>query len=327
MDEVQRQLEKYISLQNNLCQVSFSNQILTKKDLLNYQANKKYDNQKQNEFTIILHKCEGRILLTDNNGIYDSFIKYQICQNYGRVILILTNVDQKQNEIIVDELINQAGQKSLQYFKQNNLIFVCKDQMSQKAMELIIDILVKQHSGSFKPLDLEQYFQIKNICHDLKQSEIKQILKMYQTQLQNKTFQFEDNINLSKIGAQHLNQTLAQNLNSTIKNPYMNDTHLAFDNTSNNIINSNILMQQTSSLYMTQQQRDEMKFTSLIQQQNTSQSREYESDSQQSDMIQKQKNKNKPEPFRLSNQEDGKKGKKRRNRLSMRWRCNIVQRG
>lgn len=75
----------------------FSEEILSKANLRGYQALQKYD------VAILVHKCEGRIFLTDRNGFYTDLLAAHFLQTKGNVIICLVANSKKTND---DEIAN-----------------------------------------------------------------------------------------------------------------------------------------------------------------------------------------------------------------------------
>jgi hypothetical protein len=59
---------------------------LTKATLRNYVCTAKYHT------AILVHRCEGRVLLTDRNGFYTQLLAAQFHSTKGNVIIVLTAV-------------------------------------------------------------------------------------------------------------------------------------------------------------------------------------------------------------------------------------------
>jgi hypothetical protein len=77
--------------------LNFCEEILTKGTLRGYQSAKTYD------VAILVHKCEGRIFLTDRNGFYTDLLATHFLETGGNVLICLIGNSQKTNE---DELAN-----------------------------------------------------------------------------------------------------------------------------------------------------------------------------------------------------------------------------
>ena len=57
---------------------------LTKAKLRGYQS------AEQPDVTVLIHKCEGRLFLTDRNGFYNDLLLQQWTKTEGNVIIVLT---------------------------------------------------------------------------------------------------------------------------------------------------------------------------------------------------------------------------------------------
>lgn len=78
---------------------------------------------------ILVHKCEGRLFLTDRNGFYNDVLDEINKSTMGSTMIILTNNKQKLLEdsfnLISDDisiLATQGDQPSLLTYRDNNLI-------------------------------------------------------------------------------------------------------------------------------------------------------------------------------------------------------------
>lgn len=64
--------------------LTFIEEILTKSTLRGYQtSNNNYD------IAILIHKCEGRIFITDRNGFYTDLLAAHFLQTKGNVLICL----------------------------------------------------------------------------------------------------------------------------------------------------------------------------------------------------------------------------------------------
>ena len=67
-------------------------EILTKGTLRGYQSAQQYD------IAILIHKCEGRIFLTDRNGFYTDLLATHFLKTGGQVLILLTANNKKTND-------------------------------------------------------------------------------------------------------------------------------------------------------------------------------------------------------------------------------------
>ena len=65
--------------------LTFTEEVLTKGILRGYQPVQKYD------VAILIHKCEGRIFLTDRNGFYTDLLAAHFLNTNGNVLILLVS--------------------------------------------------------------------------------------------------------------------------------------------------------------------------------------------------------------------------------------------
>lgn len=65
----------------------FSEEVLVKASLRGYEASKEDEGA---DLTILVHKCEGRVFLTDRNGFYNDLLREEWISKRGNVVIILT---------------------------------------------------------------------------------------------------------------------------------------------------------------------------------------------------------------------------------------------
>ena len=93
----------------------------------NFEDFSKFYKKKEFDFTFIIHKMEGRIFLLGKNGYFNSvencLLKKQNSNLY--FILVSNEVDKKENNKIIEELINKGGEEGLdKYYKNDRIIFL-----------------------------------------------------------------------------------------------------------------------------------------------------------------------------------------------------------
>ena len=93
----------------------------------NFEDFSKFYKKKEFDFTFIIHKMEGRIFLLGKNGYFNSvencFLKKQNSNLF--FILVSNEVDKKENNKIIEELINKGGEEGLdKYYKNDRIIFL-----------------------------------------------------------------------------------------------------------------------------------------------------------------------------------------------------------
>lgn len=72
------------------------------------EINKKSE-EYQGDGTILIHKNDGRLLITDKNGIYDSFIRSKIIQHGSNFILILISDEEDSHLETESDANNDAS--------------------------------------------------------------------------------------------------------------------------------------------------------------------------------------------------------------------------
>lgn len=113
-------IERYFQLMGNsgdLVKVNYQEEILSKGALRGYQGMNKYD------VVVLVHRCEGRVLLTDRNGFYTDLLAYQFLATVGNVLIVLI---QTRNPEIISDLVNKdidtmasiGDQPTLKLYKQ-----------------------------------------------------------------------------------------------------------------------------------------------------------------------------------------------------------------
>ena len=84
--------------------IEISEETLTKAKLRGYQAPDNYD------ITILIHKCEGRLFLTDRNGFYNDLLTHEWSKTKGNVLIVLTanRTPAPPNEIVNGDVQTMA---------------------------------------------------------------------------------------------------------------------------------------------------------------------------------------------------------------------------
>ena len=80
--------------------------------------------KKQFDITFILHKIEGRVFLLGNNGYYNKIIEVLNLKYTNNIffILLVKEFNDKENNKMIKELINNGGESELKPFYDNNKI-------------------------------------------------------------------------------------------------------------------------------------------------------------------------------------------------------------
>ena len=90
----------------------------------NFDDFSKLYKKKEFDFTFIIHKMEGRIFLLGKNGYFNSVEECLLKKNNSNLFFILVSneVDKKENNKIIEELINKGGEEGLE--KYYSIIFI-----------------------------------------------------------------------------------------------------------------------------------------------------------------------------------------------------------
>ena len=102
--------------------IEITEETLTKAKLRGYQAPDNYD------ITILIHKGEGRLFLTDRNGFYNDLLTHEWSKTKGNVLIVLTA---NRTSVPPDKIVNgdvqtmatQGDQPTLLLFDAKKRIF------------------------------------------------------------------------------------------------------------------------------------------------------------------------------------------------------------
>ncbi len=116
---------------------------------LNHSA----EGQCTNNMVVLCHYAEGRVLLTDQDGLYNSFIDEAVRATSGNVFVVLTGVPTSAAVLADDEavadLVEDGGQQSVSALKAAGRFITCDSLPS----ELQIAQLKQGLEGSLPPLE------------------------------------------------------------------------------------------------------------------------------------------------------------------------------
>ena len=96
-----------------------------KKD--NFENFAQFYKKSEFDFTLIIHKMEGRIFLLGNNGYFNAVENCLIKKQNSNLffILISNEVEDDKNKDIIEELIYKGGEERLEkYYKNDRIIFI-----------------------------------------------------------------------------------------------------------------------------------------------------------------------------------------------------------
>mgnify|MGYP001254023098 CR=1 FL=1 len=111
------------------------------------------------DVAVLVHFCEGRVLLTDQDGLYNDFMRDAVTKCNGQVVVVLTNVegtpaDALANPAIVSALADEAtgAQSSVQELHAQHRLLTWQRQPSEKQLQHLKDLV----TGRAAPLELPQ---------------------------------------------------------------------------------------------------------------------------------------------------------------------------
>ena len=93
----------------------------------NFEDFSQFYKKNQFDFTFIIHKMEGRVFLLGNNGYFNAVENCLIKKQNSNLffILISNEVDERENNKIIEELIYEGGEERLEkYYKNDRIIFI-----------------------------------------------------------------------------------------------------------------------------------------------------------------------------------------------------------
>ena len=105
--------------------IEFMEETLTKAKLRGYLS----PASERPDVTILIHKCEGRMFLTDRNGFYSDLLLQQWLKTEGNVVIVLTcNRGAVPKDKLVNQdvstMANQGDQPTLLLYEDKRRIFV-----------------------------------------------------------------------------------------------------------------------------------------------------------------------------------------------------------
>ena len=116
------------------------------------------------DFTFIIHKMEGRIFLLGKNGYFNSVEECLLKKNNSNLFFILVSneVDKKENNKIIEELINKGGEEGLEkYYKNDRILFLdnyeIKDDI-EKNKDWFINIINNVFGNNNRDFNKDKYY-------------------------------------------------------------------------------------------------------------------------------------------------------------------------
>ena len=95
---------------------------MLKKNLRNYTIDERV-NSRDHNFSILVHKVDGRLLLTGPSGIYQDLIKKKLQRYQGRMILILISDPDEE------ETLSQTEDLNVSVFKDGESYFAESEEL------------------------------------------------------------------------------------------------------------------------------------------------------------------------------------------------------
>ena len=92
-----------------LPEIEWTEEILQKSTLRGYTLP---DTKEKPDVVVLVHKCEGRVFLTDRNGFYNDLLVDCWTQTQGNVIILLTG---NRNQVGLEEIVNSDVIKLAQH--------------------------------------------------------------------------------------------------------------------------------------------------------------------------------------------------------------------
>ena len=130
----------------------------------NFDDFSKLYKKKEFDFTFIIHKMEGRIFLLGKNGYFNSVEECLLKKNNSNLFFILVSneVDKKENNKIIEELINKGGEEGLEkYYKNDRILFLdnyeIKDDI-EKNKDWFINIINNVFGNNNRDFNKDKYY-------------------------------------------------------------------------------------------------------------------------------------------------------------------------
>jgi hypothetical protein len=130
----------------------------------NFDDFSKLYKKKEFDFTFIIHKMEGRIFLLGKNGYFNSVEECLLKKNNSNLFFILVSneVDKKENNKIIEELINKGCEEGLEkYYKNDRILFLdnyeIKDDI-EKNKDWFINIINNVFGNNNRDFNKDKYY-------------------------------------------------------------------------------------------------------------------------------------------------------------------------
>lgn len=130
----------------------------------NFDDFSKLYKKKEFDFTFIIHKMEGRIFLLGKNGYFNAVENCLLKKQNSNLFFILVSneVDKKENNKIIEELINKGGEEGLEkYYQNDRIIFLdnygIKEDV-EKNKELFVNIINNIYGNNNRDFNKDKYY-------------------------------------------------------------------------------------------------------------------------------------------------------------------------
>ena len=157
---VKEELIEIYKILNNI-KIKISLTQITKQ---NFEDFSKFYKKKEFDFTFIIHKMEGRIFLLGKNGYFNAVEECLLKKNNSNLFFILVSneVDKKENNKIIEELINKGGEEGLEkYYKNDRILFLdnyeIKDDI-EKNKDWFINIINNVFGNNNRDFNKDKYY-------------------------------------------------------------------------------------------------------------------------------------------------------------------------
>jgi len=115
------------------------------------------------DIVILVHKCEGRLFLTDRNGFYNDFISNSYKKTNGNVLLILTNnmTATPENKVSNSDIVTlgtKGDQPSLLYMDECSDIFVWNKEPTKFQACALAEKILSSIYSSYSSINMKKYY-------------------------------------------------------------------------------------------------------------------------------------------------------------------------
>lgn len=142
-----------INIQINLTQITKQN----------FEDFSKFYKKKEFDYTFIVHKLEGRIFLLGKNGYFNSVEEnLTIKQNSNLYFILVSNeIEEKNNQKIIEELIEKGGEEKLEKYYLNDRIIFLDNYQLQNDIDKKKQWFINKINEIYGDNDLKNKYYIK----------------------------------------------------------------------------------------------------------------------------------------------------------------------